>query len=193
MHRQGTPEYQLDPEIERTFRRLLRENQGFAELGRMATQVGGGNDEEGRMPNFQLVNHVPPNIFGIANDRARHIRDYAIFDPKTMNAGIVRLEITTNHFEFKPMMFQMLKTIRQFSRLPDEDPHLHLKQFLEVASNFKIPRVTDDAFRLRLFPYLLKDRAKAWLNSLEPNASDSWNGLAEKFLTKYFPPTKMQE
>ena len=29
-----------------------------------------------------------------------------------------------------------------------------------------------------------------WLNSLEPNSVNSWNGLAEKFLTKYFPPTK---
>lgn len=88
------------------------------------------------------------------------------------------------------MMFQMLQTVGQFSGLPHEDPHLHLKQFLEVANNFKIPGVSDDAFRLRLFPYSLKDRAKVWLNSLEPNSVTSWNGLAEKFLTKYFPPTK---
>jgi len=33
-----------------------------------------------------------------------------------------------------------------------EDPNLHLKQFMEVASNFKIPRVTHDAFKLKLFP-----------------------------------------
>ena len=190
MHRQGTPEYQLDPEIERTFKRLLKENHGFSKLGRMAARSKGGNDEEGRVPNYQLVGPLPPNIIGIANDRARHIRDYAIFDPETMNIGIFRPEITANHFEFKPMMFQMLQTVGQFNRLPHEDPHLHLKQFLEIASNFKIPGVTDDAFRLRLFPYSLKDRARAWLNSLEPNSLNSWNELAEKFLTKYFPPTK---
>ena len=84
----------------------------------------------------------------------------------------------------------MLQIVGQFSGLPHEDPHLHLKQFLEVASNFKIPGVTDNAFRLRLFPYSLKDQANAWLNSLEPNSIESWNGLAEKFLIKYFPPTK---
>ena len=46
MHRQGTPEFQLDPEIERTFRRLLRENQGFVELGRMAAMLGGNEERE---------------------------------------------------------------------------------------------------------------------------------------------------
>ena len=52
MHRQGTPEYQLDHEIERTFRRLLRQNQGFAELGRMAALLGGngGHDEHNEEP-----------------------------------------------------------------------------------------------------------------------------------------------
>ncbi|KAL5576436.1 hypothetical protein UlMin_018135 [Ulmus minor] len=189
MHRQGTPEFQLDHEIERTFRRLLRQNQGFAELGRMAALIG-GNEEHPEGPENRYVVIQPTNIIGIANDRDRSIRDYAIFDPETMNTGIVRPEITANHFEFKPMMFQMLQTVGQFSGLPHEDPHLHLKQFLEVASNFKIPRISDDAFRLRLFPYSLKDRAKVWLNSLEPNSVTSWNGLAEKFLTKYFPPTK---
>lgn len=44
----------------------------------------------------------------MANDRERSIREYAVFDPQTMNTGIVRPEITTQQFEFKPMMFQML-------------------------------------------------------------------------------------
>ena len=155
MHKQGTPEYQLDPEIERTFRRLRRENQGFAELGRMAALLGGNNNEEEDKNRFVLVS--PPDIIGIANERDQTIQDYAIFDPETMNTSIVRPEITSNNFEFKPMMFQMLQTVGQFSGSPQEDPDLHFKQFLEVASNFKILGVTDDAYQLRLFPYSLKD------------------------------------
>ena len=46
MHRHGTPEYQLDPKIERTFRRLRRENRGFVKLGRMAAVLGDGENEE---------------------------------------------------------------------------------------------------------------------------------------------------
>ncbi|PNX70356.1 hypothetical protein L195_g057311, partial [Trifolium pratense] len=72
-------------------------------------------------------------------------------------------------FEFKPMMFHMLQTVGQFSGAAIDDLHLHLKQFLEVASNFKIPGVTDDAFRLRLLSCSLRYRAKSFLNSLESN------------------------
>ncbi|MCI60371.1 hypothetical protein A2U01_0081627, partial [Trifolium medium] len=35
-----------------------------------------------------------PDIIGIANDKGRSIRDYAVFDPNAMNTGIVRPEIT---------------------------------------------------------------------------------------------------
>ncbi|XP_058741085.1 uncharacterized protein LOC131613431 [Vicia villosa] len=107
-----------------------------------------------------------------------------------MSTSIVLLEITGAHFEFQPMMFQMLQTTGQYSGFPNEDPHLHLRQFLDVANNFKIPGVTDDAFRLGLFPYSLRDRAKSWLNSLEPISIPTWNDLVEKFLDKYFPPSK---
>ena len=48
MHRQGTPEFQLDPKIERTFRRLLRENQNFVKLGRLAAMLGGNDEREER-------------------------------------------------------------------------------------------------------------------------------------------------
>ncbi|MCH87150.1 hypothetical protein A2U01_0008016 [Trifolium medium] len=99
-------------------------------------------------------------------------------------------EITAPQFEFKPIMFQMLQVVGQFSGTATEDPHLHLRQFMEVASNFKNPGITQEAFRLRLFPYSLRDRAKSWLNSLEPNSISTWNALAEKFLTKHFPPIK---
>ena len=123
------PEFQLNPEIEGTFRRLLRENQDFVELGRMTAMLGGNGERQERQegPENRYIIVQPQNIIGIANDRDRSIREYAIFDPKTLNTGIVRPEITANHFEFKPMMFQMLQTVGKFSGLPHEDPHLHLK------------------------------------------------------------------
>ena len=55
MRRQDTSEYQLDPEIERTFRRLLRENQGFVELGKMTAQIGGNDEHEEVLDNHYVI------------------------------------------------------------------------------------------------------------------------------------------
>ncbi|XP_062086166.1 uncharacterized protein LOC133792274 [Humulus lupulus] len=104
--------------------------------------------------------------------------------------GIVRPEIQAAQFELKPVMFQMLQTVGQFSGMPTEDPHLHLCSFLEVSDSFKLQGVSEEALRLKLFPFSLRDRARSWLNTLPPDFVTNWNDLAEKFLRKYFPPTR---
>ena len=130
------------------------------------------------------------NIIYMADDRDRAIRDYAVLTPQVVHPGIVRPKVEATNFELKPVMFQILQTMGQFNGLPTEDPHLHLKLFLEVSDAFKIAGATQDALRLRLFPYSLRDRARAWLNSLPSDSITTWNELTDKFLMKYFPPTK---
>ena len=63
-------------------------------------------------------------------------------------------------------MLQMIQTSVQFNGLPHEDPNAHIANFIEICDTFKYNGVSDDAVRLRLFPFSLKDRAKNWLNSL---------------------------
>ncbi|KAA3483088.1 reverse transcriptase [Gossypium australe] len=53
--------------------------------------------------------------------------------------------------------------------MPTEDPHLHLKLFIEVSDSFKLVGVLEDTLRLKLFTYSLRDKP-------EP----------ECFLMKYF-------
>jgi hypothetical protein len=84
-----------------------------------------------------------------------------VFDPNAINTEIVRPEITAVQFEFKPMIFLMLQIVGQFFGTVTDNPHLHLKKFQEVAKKFKIHGIIDDAFKLRLFPYSLRDRAKS--------------------------------
>nr|ABD63156.1 Retrotransposon gag protein [Asparagus officinalis] len=50
--------------------------------------------------------------------------------------------------------------------------------------------VSDDAIKLRLFPFSLRDKARAWLQSLPPGSITTWDQLSEAFLAKYFPPSK---
>jgi len=43
---------------------------------------------------------------------------------------------------------------------------------------------------LMLIPFLLKDKAKMWFNSLPKDSITTWEEMANKFLTKYFAPSK---
>ncbi|KAH9717547.1 hypothetical protein KPL71_021867 [Citrus sinensis] len=184
-----------------TVRRLRREQKNSKTVSGMNNlqDVGNLNPHEPLKPvniqeeqnkhakERQLDNN---NIIYMADDRDRAIRDYVMLTPQVVHPEIIRPEVEAVNFELKAMMFQMLQTVGQFNRLPNEDPHLHLKLFLEVNDAFKIAGATQDALRLRLFPYSLRDRVRAWLNSLPSNSITTWNELVDKFLMKYFPPTK---
>ena len=50
--------------------------------------------------------------------------------------------------------------------------------------------VSDDAIRLKLFPFSLKEKAKHWLISEPPDSITSWDDLSNKFLARFFSPAK---
>ena len=86
----------------------------------------------------------------------------------------------------------MLQNI-QFHGPPNENLNTHLTNFIEVCDTVKYNGVTKEALRLRLFPFSLGDRAKHWLTSQPPNSIISWNDLVQKFLTKFFLPSKIAQ
>ncbi|KAI5657920.1 hypothetical protein M9H77_26713 [Catharanthus roseus] len=116
----------------------------------------------------------------------RVLREY--FTPNTYNSPIGnRLpEIEANHFEIKAFTIQMLPF---FYGLDYENPYKHIDEFLEICSIFKLPNVSDDAIRLRIFPFSLKDKAKHWLHTRE--RIDTWTEMSREFLKKYFPMGKL--
>ena len=168
----------LDSEIERTCRRSRRGRRKAASSSQEPMAAPDGN----LPPDNQLRNNP------LVVNQPMALRDYAL-PPTGIQPVIRRPAIQANNFELKPVTLQMIQAI-QFNGLPNEDPNAHIANFLEICDTVKYNGVDDEALRLRLFPFSLRDRAKSWLNSLPPDSIISWEDLTQKFLSKFFPPAK---
>ena len=54
----------------------------------------------------------------------------------------------------------MVQSNDQFRGTGEEDPTMHLTNFMELWGTLKMNGVSDDAIKLRLFPFSLRDKAK---------------------------------
>ena len=175
----------LDPEIERTLKRILRNKR---EASRME-QLPMGPMEENRDDDVGSTRgeSIHPDAANMDN-LLPPIRDYGHLSAVTLPL-IRRPAIQANNFELKSITLQLLQGI-QFHGLAHEDPNAHILNFLEVCDTVKYNGVSDDAIRLRLFPFSLKDKTKHWLLLEPPDSITSWDDLSNIFLARFFPPSK---
>ncbi|KAK8568775.1 hypothetical protein V6N12_007317 [Hibiscus sabdariffa] len=59
----------------------------------------------------------------------RTVRDYLAKDLVGLNPAVTMPEFEAEHFELKPMMFNMLNTLGQFGGSPAENARQNLKSF----------------------------------------------------------------
>ncbi|KAK8536042.1 hypothetical protein V6N12_012704 [Hibiscus sabdariffa] len=171
--------YELDPEIERT-RRELRQRARVIMQGNNGQNPIEGQEQPRQNPPAQAGRAiVPPDN---RQQLVRTVRDYLAEDLEGLNPAVTIPEFEAEHFELKPVMFNMLNTLGQFGGSPAENARQHLKSFLEICNSFKIHGVSNDILKLKLVPYSLTDKAKAWLNNLPPGSLQSWTDLCRTFL-----------
>ena len=91
------------------------------------------------------------------------------------------------NFELKPTFIALLPTFRG---LPNEDPYDHVDEFLTICDTLYVQGVSQEAIRLRAFPFTLKEKAKYWCRNLDGNI-DNWEELKNLFLKKFFPIGKL--
>ena len=195
--RDQVDQHLFDPEPERTLHRIRREQR----TEHIRIQENMENNEEQdlsieqnepqRGRNGNNGRNQAPRPFIQPDDPFMLLEEFAL-PPIVVQTAIRRPPIQANNFELKLVTLQMLQNIL-FHGLPNENPNMHLTNFLEVCDTIKYNRVTEEALRLCLFPLSLGDRAKHWLTSQPPDSITSWNDLVQKFLTKIFPPSKIAQ
>ncbi|XP_022889337.1 uncharacterized protein LOC111404820 [Olea europaea var. sylvestris] len=79
----------------------------------------------------------------------------------------------------------------QFYGLPHENPNTHISRFLRNCQSCHAPGVNEDAIKLQLFPYTLRDAALEWLDAELDGSITTWEELTRKFCNKFFPPAKL--
>ena len=102
------------------------------------------------------------------------------------------MQIPARHFELKPSLVNMVQK-SQFCGDSHEDPHTHLRTFLQYCETIQHIEVPQDTIRLKLFPFSLDGAAREWYHTLEPDDTANWPELVMKFLNKFFPESKVVE
>ena len=167
-------DFQFDPEIERTLRRLrskVRRNSEEHDLALDSLFASNFDleEEEVMAGNQTLKELAAPAL-----------------NQQPLCITFPTLDATTT-FELKSGLIHLLPT---FHGLAGEDPHKHLKELHEVCTSMKPTGVTEDQIKLRAFPFSSKDSAKDWLYYLPLGSNKTWNETERLFLEKYFPASR---
>jgi hypothetical protein len=138
------PLISCDPDIEHTLRQIRAERNSKLSIEHTIDTMAG-------VPHVALQDHYIP--------------------PTYTTPSCLRLpNITATHYEIKPSTIQSLPT---FLGLTHENLYDFLSEFQTICSTIQLARFTEDALKMHLFVFALKDRAKHWFQSLEPNSINS--------------------
>ena len=122
-------------------------------------------------------------------DQEKPIRDFAQPELTAILPAIVRQTTDANNFNLHPSLVHMCRDLG-FGGSANDDPHSHLASFVEICDTFKANGVSEEVVRLKLFRFSLRDKAKNWLDSQPAGSITTWDDLAKKFLSQFFPPGK---
>ncbi|XP_061366901.1 uncharacterized protein LOC133310036 [Gastrolobium bilobum] len=105
------------------------------------------------------------------------------------NSSVVRPQIDANNFDINPSLINLVEK-NPFSGEDYEDPHDFMDRFLRICDTTKHRGVSDDAIRLRLFPFDVTGKTLRWLTRQAPNSIRTWEDLATKFFVEHFSRKK---
>jgi hypothetical protein len=99
-------------------------------------------------------------------DFTTSLRDLFALVATSSHSCILLPPTNATHFDLKPHVIQLLPS---FHGLDLENPYSHVKKFTDMCAAFKFQNFFEESVHLRLFPFALHDKARAWLDSTQPD------------------------
>ncbi|KAL4300132.1 hypothetical protein AHAS_Ahas17G0170300 [Arachis hypogaea] len=174
--------FKPDPEPEKNLRRRLQQVRAQHSRGNLRKIF------EQETENTDTVDN--PNDGGEAR---KVLGDYTAPTSNFYGRSISIPAIRANKFELKSQLVSLMQHNCKFYELPLEDPHQFLSEFLQICDTVKTNGVDPEVYRLMLFPFAVRDRARIWLDSQPKESLDSWKKLVNAFSTKFYPPQKISK
>ncbi|CAL1359446.1 unnamed protein product [Linum trigynum] len=170
----------LDQELERTCRNFKRALKARLDAEEALAQLQITEEEE----------MADPQDHDVVNPGEQTMGHYWTARAADMRSPIQHPHVPANNFEVSTSVITMLRGSVMFRGKEGECPRSHLRRFHELIDGIKINGVPADAIQLRYFPFTLEGQAKEWLDTRPPSSITTFANLADKFLTRYHPPSK---
>ncbi|KAI5434229.1 hypothetical protein KIW84_021191 [Lathyrus oleraceus] len=99
---------------------------------------------------------------------------------------ILNQPVNVANFQLHPNTINQLER-KHFTGKVNEDANKHLQRFLTMSNTLKIDGHTEEAKKLRMFPFTLAEEAEEWFYSLPVGSITFWEEMEKSFLNEYFP------
>ena len=173
MRGKPSTEFIFDAEIERTFHERRRQTQ----LARLASDEEHSVHTKSESEEEEIMVEDPPK---------RLLGDYGGANAPGGRLTIVNHPVNVPNFQLHPSTITQLER-RSFTGKFNEDANKHLQRFLTMSTTLKIDGHTDEAKKLRMFPFTLSKDAEEWFYSLPAGSISTWEEMEKFFLDEYFP------
>jgi len=91
--------------------------------------------------------------------------------------------------ELKPTLL-ILNGSHPFVGMDHEDPYTHSSTFMELCSTMEASDKDAEAVYLRSFLFSLAIKARTWFQSHPNKSLNTWEEVEEKFIARFFPPSR---